>query len=97
MSCKHMVAEFEAGRNSMTNVKIVPSQTEKLAEKGTTDSLGLKNVFEVEQILDKQLFYLVKWRGYPASKNEWLTENQLRGHENLIQDFAKRRNEKKSK
>lgn len=103
MNCKHLVEDFETARKPGNHEKINPSHPKKeelealtLTDECTAESLNQNNLFDVEKILDKKLFYLVKWRGNRASKYEWLDEQQLRGSTNLIRDFEKLRNARKS-
>ena len=48
--------------------------------------------FEVEEISDSRvrhgkLQYLIKWRGYPDTDNEWIPEDQAAGSTNLVKLF----------
>lgn len=53
------------------------------------------DVFELERIVDKRqrrrkTEYLVKWRSYPDSDNEWLPVDRLAGAAELIQEYEQR-------
>jgi hypothetical protein len=55
---------------------------------------GETEEYEVERIENSRLFrrklqYLVKWKGYPPSDNEWLPEANLENAPDLVQDFHK--------
>jgi hypothetical protein len=48
--------------------------------------------FEVEEVLDskimqKRLFYLVKWKGYPVSDNSWEPASHLSNTRDLVDSF----------
>ena len=42
---------------------------------------------ENSQMYWRKLQYLVKWKGYPPSDNEWLPEGNLKNSPDLIKDF----------
>lgn len=93
--CQKLLAEFEARWRPGMHVQVDPKPPKKLMKK-CSDEWNEKGIYEVEKILDKKLFYLVKWRGHGASKNEWLSEQHLLQHKNLIRDFENRRERSKS-
>ena len=56
---------------------------------------GGEEEYEVERIENSRLFrrklqYLVKWKGYPPSDNEWLPEANLGNAPDLVHDFHDR-------
>ena len=47
---------------------------------------------EIEAIVNHKMrrgrmHYLVKWKGFPSSENEWMTPAQLRHSANLLQEY----------
>ena len=58
------------------------------------DLIGEEEQYEVEQVLDershgrwKKKQYLVKWKGYPDSDNQWLDANDMENTQELIAEF----------
>ena len=58
------------------------------------DLVGEEEQYEVEQILDernhgrwKKKQYLVKWKGYPDSDNQWLDAKDMENAQELIAEF----------
>ena len=58
------------------------------------DLVGEEEQYEVEQILDernhgrwKKKQYLVKWKGYPDSDNQWLDAKDMGNAQELIAEF----------
>lgn len=52
--------------------------------------------YEIERILDSRptcnkrgIEYLVKWKGYPDSENQWLTRTHLMHAQEVVNDFHK--------
>ena len=58
------------------------------------DLVGEEEQYEVEQVLDERIYgcwkkkqYLVKWKGYPDSDNQWLDAKDMENTQELIADF----------
>ena len=58
------------------------------------DLIRDKEQYEVEQVLDKHNYghwkkkqYLVKWKGYPDSDNQWLDAKEMENAQELIAEF----------
>ena len=58
------------------------------------DLIGEEEQYEVEQVLDehnhgrwKKKQYLVKWKGYPDSDNQWLDAKDMENAQELIAEF----------
>ena len=58
------------------------------------DLVGEEEQYEVEQVLDernhghwKKKQYLVKWKGYPDSDNQWLDAKDMENAQELIAEF----------
>ena len=58
------------------------------------DLIGEEEQYEVEQVLDehdhgrwKKKQYLVKWKGYPNSDNQWLDAKDMENAQELIAEF----------
>lgn len=79
-SCPEMIEDFEAGR-------------EMIAEAPPDDyNTTSENEFLVEKIVKKKFEYLVKYKGFPNSANEWQLEETLTACTPLIQAFEAQRN-----
>ena len=59
--------------------------------------------YEVEQVLDERNYgrwkkkqYLVKWKGYPDSDNQWLDAKDMENTQELIAEFHNSNNELRS-
>ena len=60
------------------------------------------NEYYVEAVRDKKIvngevYYLIKWDGYPESSDTWEPKENLENIQNLIQDFEKKQINNKSK
>ncbi len=60
--------------------------------KPTPDIIDSREEFEIEKILDLrfrygQLWYLIKFIGFPNSKNEWMPHTELKHAPKAVQDF----------
>ena len=60
------------------------------------DLIDREEEYEVEQVLDARRYgrgckvqYLIKWKGYPDSDNQWVDWNNLHAEE-VLEDFRKR-------
>ena len=58
------------------------------------DLIGEEEQYEVEQVLDERNYgrwrkkqYLVKWKGYPDSDNQWLDAKDMENTQELIAEF----------
>ena len=58
------------------------------------DLVGEEEQYEVEQVLDERNYgrwkkkqYLVKWKGYPNSDNQWLDAKDMENAQELIAEF----------
>ena len=58
------------------------------------DLMGEEEQYEVEQVLDECIYggwkkkqYLVKWKGYPDSDNQWLDAKDMENTQELIAEF----------
>ena len=58
------------------------------------DLMGEEEQYEVEQVLDERNYghwkkkqYLVKWKGYPDSDNQWLDAKDMDNAQELIAEF----------
>ena len=58
------------------------------------DLVGEEEQYEVEQVLDERNYgcwkkkqYLVKWKGYPDSDNQWLDAKDMDNAQELIAEF----------
>ena len=58
------------------------------------DLIGDEEQYEVEQVLDERNYghwkkkqYLVKWKGYPDSDNQWLDAKDMENAQELIAEF----------
>ena len=58
------------------------------------DLVGGEEQYEVEQVLDEHIYghwkkkqYLVKWKGYPDSDNQWLDAKGMNNAQELIAEF----------
>ena len=58
------------------------------------DLVGEEEQYEVEKVLDKRNYgcwkkiqYLVKWKGYPDSDNQWLDAKDMENAQELIAEF----------
>ena len=58
------------------------------------DLMGEEEQYEVEQVLDERIYghwkkkqYLVKWKGYPDSDNQWLDAKDMENAQELIAEF----------
>ena len=58
------------------------------------DLIGEEEQYEVEQVLDEHNYghwkkkqYLVKWKGYPNSDNQWLDAKDMENAQELIAEF----------
>ena len=58
------------------------------------DLIGEEEQYEVEQVLDERNYgrwkkkqYLVKWKGYPDSDNQWLDAKDMENAQELIAEF----------
>ena len=58
------------------------------------DLIGEEEQYEVEQVLDERNYgrwkkkqYLVKWKGYPNSDNQWLDAKDMENAQELIAEF----------
>ena len=58
------------------------------------DLVGEEEQYEVEQVLDERNYgrwkkkqYLVKWKGYPHSDNQWLDAKDMNNAQELIAEF----------
>ena len=58
------------------------------------DLMGGEEEYKVEQVLDECIYgcwkkkqYLVKWKGYPDSDNQWVDEKDMGNTLELIADF----------
>ena len=58
------------------------------------DLIGEEGQYEVEQVLDERNYgrrkkkqYLVKWKGYPDSDNQWLDAKDMENAQELIAEF----------
>ena len=58
------------------------------------DLMGEEEQYEVEQVLDERNYgrwkkkqYLVKWKGYPDSDNQWLNAKDMDNAQELIAEF----------
>ena len=58
------------------------------------DLIGDEEQYEVEQVLDERDYgrwkkkqYLVKWKGYPDSDNQWLDAKNMENAQELIAEF----------
>ena len=67
------------------------------------DLMGEEEQYEVEQVLDehnhgrwKKKQYLVKWKGYPDSDNQWLDAKDMENAQELIAEFHNSNNELRS-
>ena len=56
--------------------------------------MGGEEQYKVEQVLDEHIYghwkrkqYLVKWKGYPNSDNEWLDAKDMENAQELIAEF----------
>ena len=56
--------------------------------------MGEEEQYEVEQVLDEHIYgcwkkkqYLVKWKGYPDSDNQWLDAKDMENAQELITEF----------
>ena len=56
--------------------------------------MGEEEKYKVEQILDERIYgcwkkkkYLVKWKGYPNSDNQWLDAKDMENAQELIAEF----------
>ena len=56
--------------------------------------VGEEEQYEVEQVLDEHIYgrwkkkqYLVKWKGYPDSDNQWLDAKDMENAQELIAEF----------
>ena len=72
-------------------------------EKLDMDLIDGEPEYEVEKILDKKargkgrkMYYLIKWKGYPASDNSWEPMDDVHAPE-LIADWEKKTNKSKAK
>jgi hypothetical protein len=53
------------------------------------------NEFEVEEVKDKsvikgQVYYLVKWEGWPTEYNQWIPEEDMGDAKGAIRQFENR-------
>lgn len=78
-SCPEMIENFEAGR---------PMVAESQPDDYSTTS---ENEYLVEKILKKKFEYLVKYKGFPNSANEWQLEENLEACKPLIEAFEEQR------
>ena len=58
------------------------------------DPMGEEEQYEVEQVLDERIYgcwkkkqYLVKWKGYPDSDNQWLDAKDMENTQEIIAEF----------
>ena len=58
------------------------------------DLVGEEEQYKVEQVLDERIYghwkkkqYLVKWKGYPDSDNQWLDTKNMENTQELIAEF----------
>ena len=58
------------------------------------DLMGEEEEYKVEQVLDECIYgrwkkkqYLVKWKGYPNSDNQWLDTKDMENTQELIAEF----------
>ena len=58
------------------------------------DLMGEEEQYKVEQVLDEHIYghwkkkqYLVKWKGYPDSDNQWLDAKDMENAQELIAEF----------
>ena len=58
------------------------------------DLVGEEEQYEVEQLLDERIYgrwkkkqYLIKWKGYPDSDNQWLDAKDMENTQELIAEF----------
>ena len=65
--------------------------------------MGEEEQYEVEQVLDKRSHgrwkkkqYLVKWKGYPDSDNQWLDAKDMENAQELITEFHNSNQEPRS-
>ena len=68
------------------------------------DLIGEEEQYKVEQILDERNYgrwkkkqYLVKWKGYPDSDNQWLDAKDMENTQELIAEFHNSNNELRSR
>ena len=61
------------------------------------DLIAGEEEYEVEKIIDakqkgrgSKWYYLIKWKGYPASDKSWEPENNVQGSKQLIKEFWER-------
>lgn len=90
--CEEMLENFENKRKSGERIKDV----ENSSKEGKHKKVKKKDVYVVEKILDKQLWYLIKWEGYPDSDNQWEPEEHLLTCQDLIENYEKEQNYYKS-
>ena len=67
------------------------------------DFIDGKPEYKVEKILDKKqkgkrgkMYYLIKWKGYPASNNSWEPASEVHAPE-LIAEWEKKTNKNKER
>ena len=67
------------------------------------DLVGEEEQYEVERVLDernhghwKKKQYLVKWKGYPDSDNQWLDAKDMENAQELIAEFHNSNHELRS-
>ena len=68
------------------------------------DLVGEEEQYEVEQVLDERNYgrwkkkqYLVKWKGYPDSDNQWLDAKEMENAQELIAEFHNSNHELRSR
>eukprot|EP00301_Raphidiophrys_heterophryoidea_P010145 c15192_g1_i1.p1 GENE.c15192_g1_i1~~c15192_g1_i1.p1 ORF type:complete len:313 (+),score=83.26 c15192_g1_i1:37-975(+) len=82
---------------------VVSDDESKRSNKATNDpDSDNGSEFEVEAVVDekkrgKQVFYLVKWKGYPHSQNSWEPEAHLTNVPNLVAAFHDQKGKEKDK
>ena len=67
------------------------------------DLIGEEEQYKVEQVLDERNYgrwkkkqYLVKWKGYPDSDNQWLDAKDMENAQELIAEFHNSNHELRS-
>ena len=75
-------------------------EKKKVVKRRTTKrSRTVDKEYEVEKIVAEKTVYLVKWKNYPQSQNQWLDEEELAGSKELLEEWksADHSEEKKEK
>ena len=47
-------------------------------------------------MIDKQVYYLVKWEGWPTEYNQWVLEEDMAQAKQAIQRYEKRQKKKEA-